>query len=129
MVVEQAFDVHIISGVIASEWRRTPFQVEVMRTLAQYGIDGRRGDFADTQNHVWIGLRKLLNQVWQERGHGRRRKADPYLPERWVIQKFNVFDALPQFIEHGSCTLEQRLSVQGELDTAWTAVEQPRIQC
>jgi hypothetical protein len=129
MVVEQVFNVHIICSVIASEWRHTPFQVEVMCTLAQHGIDGRRGNFADTQDHVWIGLRKFLNQVRQERGHSGRRKADPYLPERWVIQKFDVFDALPQFITGMGAPAGTQVDIINKLNREINAaISDPRMR-
>jgi hypothetical protein len=129
MVVEQGFHVHIVASLIEKEWRHTPLHMEINCTLAQSGIGDSLREFADTQDDLWIGLQKLVNQVGQESGCGGHGTPDPDLPKRWVGQKFDVPDGLPQFIECGSRTIEQSLSVKSGLDTAWAAVEQSRVQC
>src|SRR5712671_933833 len=102
MVVEQSFNVHIVSSLIEKEWRHTPLHMEVKCTFAQTGIGDSFREFTDTQENLWIGHHKLVNQVGQESGRGRYRTADPYLPKRWVSQKFYVLYALSQFIEYGT---------------------------
>src|SRR5258708_18673527 len=114
MVVEQEFNVHIISNIVPGEWRHAPFQVEVVFALTQPGIGGNR-DFADAQDHFWIGFRKLLNQLEQERGQSSRWTADPYLTDRRVGQSLDVVDASPQFIEYGSPARQQGPSVLSRL--------------
>jgi len=49
-----------------------------------------------------MGFRKVLNYLEQECRHSGGWAADPHLPNRWIGQKFDVSDALPQFIEYGS---------------------------
>jgi len=127
MIVEQDFNIHIISNVIARKWRHAPFQMQVLCTLTQSGIGGN-GDFTDAERNFRVGVRKLLNQVAQERGHRCCRTADPYLAHGRIGQKLDLFDALPQLIECGSRALEQRLSVQGGFDTAWAPVKEPHVQ-
>ena len=58
----------------------------------------------------------------------RRDTSDPYFAGSGVGEKFEIFDALAQFVEYGHSAIKQCAPVFGRLDTLTMAVEQAHAE-
>ena len=83
-----------------------------------WGMNGMQGD-------ARMLPQEAVGDGWHEAGGHRFGTTNVQLPDRRIAQEFDLSDALPQFIENRNAALDQRLAVQGRLDSLGLSVEQP----
>src|SRR3954453_7004004 len=69
-----------------------------------------------------------VNDSGNEARAKRRDTSDPYFAGSGVGEKFEIFDALAQFVEYGHSAIKQCAPVFGRLDTLTMAVEQAHAE-
>src|SRR4029077_16165665 len=76
------------------------------------------------KRHLWVLLREPMDH---RRIDGRYRVLAPthaYLSHRRIVERRDILNALPQFVEHCDATLDERTAIRGRLDALPTPVKQ-----
>jgi hypothetical protein len=54
--------------------------------------------------------------------------CDPHFSGGWVGQKFDLFDAMSEFIEHDGAPAKQRAAVDSKLDAFHRTIDEPHLE-
>ncbi len=79
----------------------------------------------DLKAHPRRSTGQFIDNRRQYAGGKRLRATDPDLSRRWISQKFDVSDCLPELVEGDLTATEQGFPVKRRVDAARAAVEKP----
>ena len=121
-----AHDLHV--DILVIGWFEKPTQHDVHIALSQFAKflrAGLRGH--DVNDHARMKLAQAIDDGWNE-ASGSFRAPNPHFPDRGIQQKFDVLQSLAQFVERYSPALEERLRVDGRLNTPGAPIKQPNAK-